>query len=67
MAWEEVEALIKEKGLKKSFVCQYIGCSKQNLYKVEHTKGRKLQMKRLLKLQELLGFDDELLKKLEED
>ena len=58
-----LEKLIKESGYKIEFIAEKLGMSRQNLYMTIY-RGRKLSPARMLKLQELLGFDDETLKEL---
>ena len=58
-----LEKLIKESGYKIEFIAEKLGMSRQNLYMTIY-RGRKLSASRMLKLQELLGFDDETLKAL---
>jgi antitoxin component HigA of HigAB toxin-antitoxin module len=55
---DDVNKLIKERGLKLGWIAEQIGCSRQNLHKVLH-QGRQLKPDKLKKLYEVLGIEEE--------
>ena len=55
---DDVNKLIKERGLKLGWIAEQIGCSRQNLHKVLH-QGRQLKPDKQKKLNELLGIKED--------
>lgn len=60
---EKIKAIIKEQGRTISFVADKMGVSRQNLYMCFYS-GRRLDSSLLLRLQEILKFNDAVLKDL---